>query len=272
MRLSRRMIQKLTRARGIMINRKPAFLARKVRLGDRLAARIGAPHENGVLAPKSMDLSIAYEDDDVIVIDKPAGILVHPTGSTSRPTLSHGVAHHFALQGLSAPVRPVHRLDRDTTGLVIFARSAFAHQQLDLQLRHRDLVREYLAVVTGIMDENEGVVDAPIGRVHGDPRRRTVRPDGDPARTHFEVVRRMDSATLVKVRLETGRTHQIRVHMRYIGHAVLGDRMYGGEGRSGLARQALHAESVTFRQPRSGEVINRTAPLPADLVRLLEEA
>ncbi len=123
----------------------------------------------------------------------------------------------------------------------------------------------------GVVAEEDGVIDAPIGRVHGDPRKRMVRPDGDPARTHFVVVRRIGSATLLRIRLETGRTHQIRVHLQHIGHPILGDRMYGGEMRYGLKRQALHAESVVFQQPRTGEPIRCTAPLPADLRSLLPE-
>jgi 23S rRNA pseudouridine1911/1915/1917 synthase len=269
MRLSRRMLQRLTRSKGITLNRRAAYLGRKVRAGDKVEARAADQAAAPALTPYPMELSIAYEDEDLIVIDKPAGLLVHPTHPASPPTLAHGLAHRFAHDGSQTAVRPVHRLDRDTSGLIVVAKSGYAHQQLDRQLREGALEREYVAIVEGVVGEDQGVIDAPIGRVQGDFRKRAVRAGGDPARTNFEVIRRGAEATVLKVRLETGRTHQIRVHMEHIGHPVIGDPQYGGRS-SNLRRQALHAARISFRQPRTGEAVTCTAPLPPDMLELLD--
>jgi RluA family pseudouridine synthase len=264
MRVSRRMIQKLTRAHGILLNRRAAFLGRKVKAGDVVAARVGFEEEPG-LTPVDMPLSIVHEDDDVLVIDKPPFVLVHPTSPNQTETLSHGVAHHFARRGLRAKVRPVHRIDRDTSGLVLFAKSAVAHQRLDAQLRDGAIGRAYLALVDGVVDGDAGEVDAPIAR---DPRNaslRVVRPGGEPARTRWRVAGRYPRATLLEVELETGRTHQIRVHMLHAGHPVLGDRQYGRAGLNLVKRQALHASRLTFAHPSTGERLTFEAPLPADM-------
>jgi RluA family pseudouridine synthase len=264
------MLQRLTRSKGITLNRRSAFLGRKVRAGDRVEARAAEPPTGPTLTPHPMELSIAYEDDDLIVIDKPAGLIVHPTQPGSPPTLAHGLAHYFARKGIHAAVRPVHRLDRDTSGLIVVAKSGYAHQQLDRQLREGELMREYVAIVEGVVTDDEGLIDAPIGRVAGDARKRAVRPTGDPARTRFEVIRRGHDSTLLKIRLETGRTHQIRVHMEHVGHPVVGDRQYGRAGTK-PGRQALHAERISLRQPRTGEVVTCMAPLPRDMAELLEK-
>jgi 23S rRNA pseudouridine1911/1915/1917 synthase len=269
MQVSRRMIQRLTRSKGLHLNRRPAFLARKVRAGDVVAARV-APDEEAGLAAVPMELAVVHEDAEVLVLDKPPFLLVHPTSPEQHRTLAHGVAHHFAAQGLRAKVRPVHRIDRDTSGLVLFAKSAQAHAHLDRQLRERELGRTYLAFVRGTVEEDEGVVDAPIGRDRRRPDLRTVRPEGEPARTRFRVVERFPGATLLELELETGRTHQIRVHMAHRGHPVLGDRPYGGAGRDAPKRQALHAHRLAFTHPATGERLELRAPLPPDLEALRE--
>ncbi|HEX8694736.1 MAG TPA: RluA family pseudouridine synthase [Longimicrobium sp.] len=267
--ISRRMIQKLTRARGILLNRRPAFLGRKVKAGDVVAARVRYEEEAG-LEPVAMELSVVHEDADVLVLDKPAGVLVHPTSPEQKATLSHGVAHHFQRQGLRAKVRPVHRIDRDTSGLVLFAKSADAHQRLDRQLRERELVRVYLALVEGSVAEDAGVLDAPIGPHPRAPHLRSVRPDGEPARTRFRVVERFPAATLLELELDTGRTHQVRVHMLHAGHPVLGDRQYGRAGAGLIGRQALHASRLSFAHPSTGAALAFEAPLPDDMAALVE--
>lgn len=267
--VSGRMIQRLTRSRGISLNRKPAQLARKVNAGDIVAVRVGEDADSS-LAPVMMDLDVVHEDDDVVVVNKPPFLLVHPVAPHHTRTLAHGIAHHLREAGVRAKVRPVHRLDRDTSGLVLFAKSAFAHQHLDRQLRERSMRREYLALVDGNVETDHGVIDAPIARRRDQPALREVRTGGDDARTSYRVVERLDGATLVALELETGRTHQIRVHMAHLGHALLGDAQYGGRPLPGLVRQALHAWKLGFSQPRTGEMVEVNAELPADLAAVRE--
>jgi 23S rRNA pseudouridine1911/1915/1917 synthase len=268
MAISGRMIQRLTRARGIMLNRRPAFLERRVKTGDLIAALLGAEEQAGLL-PVEMPLSVLWEDDDALVLDKPAGLLVHPTSSEHTRTLAHGVAHHLALRGKGG-VHPVHRIDRDTSGVVLFAKSAHAHAVLDAQLRERSLRRSYLALVEGVVAEESGTIDAPIDRQPGRPTLRMVRIGGEPARTHFRVAERLRQATLVELELETGRTHQIRVHMLHLGHPVLGDRWYGHRGLNLIKRQALHASRMVFRAVGGESEVEVSAPLPEDMARAAE--
>ncbi|MFL5537391.1 MAG: RluA family pseudouridine synthase [Longimicrobiaceae bacterium] len=269
MQVSRRMIQRLTRAKGILLNRRAAFLGRKVKAGDVVAARVGVDEAAG-LAPVEMPLSVVHEDGEVLVIDKPPFLLVHPTSPEQRETLSHGVAHHFARVGVRAKVRPVHRIDRDTSGLVLFAKTALSHSRLDPQLHPGALERGYLALVDGVVERDSGIIDAPIGRDPRNPQLRVVRPDGDAARTRWRVVERFPRATLLALELETGRTHQIRVHMMHFGHPVLGDRQYGRAGTSLIRRQALHAARLSFTHPSTGERMTFEAPLPGDMAELVE--
>lgn len=269
MRISGRMIQRLTRARGVLLNRRPAFLARTVRAGDVVAARVAAEEEPG-LEPVAMPLAVVHEDRDVLLVDKPPFLLVHPTAPAHTATLAHGVAHHFHQQGLQAKVRPVHRIDRDVSGLVLFAKSAFAHQALDRQLREHSLGRQYLAWVAGAVAEDAGSIDAPIGKHKQNPALRAVRPNaGDPAVTRFRVVERFATATRLQLELETGRTHQIRVHLAHLGHPLLGDRAYGGPQLRGLRRPALHAWRLEFDHPDdTGRRLAFEAPVPDDLAAL----
>jgi RluA family pseudouridine synthase len=267
--VSQRMIQRLTRAKGLQHNRRPAWLKTKVRAGDVVSARLN-PAESAGLAPVPMDLRIAYEDAEVLALDKPPFLLVHPTSPEQDRTLAHGVAHHLAQQGVHAGVHPVHRIDRDTSGLVVFAKTAHAHHRLDLQLRAGELKREYLALVDGAVEGERGVIDAPIGRDPRNPVLRVVRMDGDPAVTRWEVAERYPAATLLRLELETGRTHQIRVHLLHIGHPVLGDRQYGRKGIRLIERQALHASHLTFAHPTSGEPIKLDAELAPDMQAAIE--
>ncbi len=268
--VSRRMIQRLTRGRGIRHNRRPAALGKKVRAGDVVAARLGREEEAGI-EPVPMQLEVVHEDTEVLVVNKPAFLLVHPTSPEHTRTLSHGIVHYYLAQGFRAKVRPVHRLDRDTSGLLLVAKSAWAHHQLDLQLREGAVERRYLALVSGVPQHDEGVIDAPIGKHREHPHLRAVRPQaGERAVTLWRVVERYAHAALLDVVLETGRTHQIRVHLAHAGHPVLGDRPYGGRGLSLIRRQALHAWRLSFRHPATGERLELEAPLPEDLAGVRE--
>jgi 23S rRNA pseudouridine1911/1915/1917 synthase len=265
--VSRRMIQRLTRSQGIRLNRRPTFLARKVREGDVVAARLAGTEEER-LPPVEMHLEVVHEDADLLVVGKPPFLLVHPTSPEQDRTLAHGVAFHYRARGLAAKVRPVHRIDRDTSGLVLFAKTQHAHHQLDRQLREGTLRREYLALVHGSVERDEGEIDAPIGRHGRHPHLRAVDPAGERALTRYRVEERYPEATLLRLVLDTGRTHQIRVHLAHAGHPVIGDRQYGGRVVGGLARQALHAARLAFRHPTSGEEMGFELELPEDLARL----
>ena len=226
------------------------------------------------LEPEELSLRIAYEDEHLLVVDKPAGLVVHPAPGHATGTLVHGLLAHEAAGG-EEPDRPgiVHRLDRDTSGLLVVARSPEAHRRLEKLVRAHELEREYLALVCGRPRSRTGRIEAPIGRDRNDRTRHsldTATPRD--AVTHFEIAEELPRHTLLRVRLETGRTHQIRVHLAEIGLPVAGDRVYGRPGELGLARQFLHAARLGFAHPFSGEWVECESPLPPDLVVALDRA
>ncbi len=239
--------------------------------GERVA--VDAPEPEPEAEVPAAEFSIAYEDDDVLVIDKPAGVVVHPARGHRHGTLVQALAGRAA--GGEDPERPgiVHRLDRDTSGLLVVARSEAAHAALKEQMRQRRITREYLALVEGRPSARSGLIDAPLGR---DRRIRTrVSTDTEEpreARTRFGLERALPGASLLRVTLETGRTHQIRAHLQAIGHPVCGDPEYGTPRRFGLARQFLHATRLAFSHPITGAPVDVTSLLPADLAAALERA
>jgi 23S rRNA pseudouridine1911/1915/1917 synthase len=269
--VSRRMIQRLTRSAGIRLNGRAPHLARRVRVGDTVRVRVQG-REEPALEPVEVPLSIVHRDDDLLVLDKPPFLLVHPIGPGGPPTLAHGVAHLLASEGVSARVRPVHRLDRDTSGLVVFAGSAHAHQQLDRQLREGTMKRAYLAVVEGEVAADVGEVNQPIGPHPRHPHLRSVRQDGDPATTRFRVLGRGSDSSLLEVELGTGRTHQIRVHLSHLGHPIVGDRQYGGRAAAGVRRQALHAHLIELLHPVDGRPLRFRSPPPPDLEQVVSDS
>lgn len=235
-----------------------------------LVAAVGAPES--VLSGKA-DYSVAYGDPYLLVVDKPAGVVVHPARGHWSGTLAQALAGEAAggEEGYRAGI--VHRLDRDTSGLLVVARSDAVHRQLKAMLSKRGLHREYLALVDGVPQARTGTIEAPIGRDRRD--RVLISLDTDTpreARTHFEVIEALTGAALLRVVLDTGRTHQIRVHMQAIGHPVSGDQSYGGSRRFGLERQFLHAARLTFRHPVTGVTVDISSPLPADLQAALNLA
>ncbi|WP_028491382.1 23S rRNA pseudouridine(1911/1915/1917) synthase RluD [Thioalkalivibrio sp. ALE19] len=243
-----------------------------------------APPETPSLedAPEAIELDILYEDADVLVIDKPAGLVVHPAAGHRQGTLVNALLHHAPDVGVLPRAGVVHRLDKDTTGLMVVARNAQAQTALVRQLQERSVHREYRALVHGRVIAG-GTVDAPVGRHPVDRKRMAVNPSGKPATTHYRVAERFRGHTLLNARLETGRTHQIRVHMAHLRHPLVGDPVYGGRPRpvrgmdesarevvNGFRRQALHAARLEFRHPATGEPQAFEAPLPADFASLLE--
>jgi 23S rRNA pseudouridine1911/1915/1917 synthase len=229
------------------------------------------PHEPAVdLVPESLDIPVLYEDEWLLVVDKPAGMAVHPSHGHSSGTLVHGLLGHGLAGGEGFRPGVVHRLDKDTTGLLVVAKSDEVHRRLVAMMRRRAVDRRYVALVHGNFAAESGTIEAPVGR---DPVRRKSMTVGGlaarEARTHFRVLERLDDFTLVEVRLETGRTHQVRVHFLAIGHPVAGDPTYARRDVLGLGRQFLHSYRLSFSHPMTGEELRIEAPLPADLTAAL---
>ena len=220
-------------------------------------------------APEDIPLDVVYEDGDVIVVNKPKGLVVHPAPGHPDGTLVNALLHHCgdSLSGIGGALRPgiVHRIDRDTSGLIIAAKNDFAHQRLSAQLQDHTLSRVYRCIVVGNLREDAGTVDAPIGRCPADRKKMAVVAGGRPAVTHWTVLERLPGHTYVECRLETGRTHQIRVHMASIGHPILGDTVYGSKKPvPGLQGQCLHAVGLRFLHPRTGEAVELWCELPEE--------
>ncbi|MFC5406939.1 RluA family pseudouridine synthase [Cohnella soli] len=228
------------------------------------------PREGRDFPSDWMELNILYEDEFTLVVNKPAGIEVHPSEKGQRKTLAHAVAAYYEMSGQDLRVRHVHRIDKDTTGPVLYAKNEFAHYQYDKAMREKEVERIYVALGEGRVEGNKGTIDKPIGQDRHHSTRRRISDTGDRAVTHYEVVERFDDHTLVRLRLETGRTHQIRVHMASINHPLAGDGLYGGK-RNVISRQALHGERLIWRHPWSGEKQQVTAPLPDDLAQALNK-
>ena len=233
--------------------------------GDELTVELPEPEPADVL-PQDIPLDVVYEDADVIVVNKPVGLVVHPAPGHPDGTLVNALLYHCgdSLSGINGELRPgiVHRIDRDTSGLIIAAKNDAAHLSLAAQLEDHTLSRVYECLVQGNLREDEGTIDAPIGRSPKDRKKMAVVAGGRRAVTHYRVLGRYSGCTHAQCRLETGRTHQIRVHMAYTGHPLLGDTVYGGRAVKGLAGQCLHARRLTFVHPRTGVPITVECPLP----------
>lgn len=274
--VSRKLLSRLKLTeRGITVNDQRAYTNDKVTEGDVIAIRMEKETSTDILA-EPLPISVIYEDDDLMIVNKPAGIVVHPTHGHYTGTLANGVVHHWLMKGEQVRFRPVHRLDEETSGLVAIAKNAYIHQQLSEQLQADEITKQYVAFVYNTPSPAAGTVDGPIDRDPDEPHVRIVTPSGYPSVTHYETAESYAgaAAALVRLRLETGRTHQIRVHMRHIGCPLIGDKMYGpGEGASpeweeAAGRQALHAERLGLTHPITKQRMEWTAPLPPELERL----
>lgn len=259
----------------VLVNGKCAAKSLKLTGGETLTVSLPDPEPLDVL-PEDIPLDVVYEDEDVIVINKPKGLVVHPAPGHPNGTLVNALLHHCgtSLSGIGGVLRPgiVHRIDRDTSGLIIAAKNDLAHQKLAAQLQDHTLARTYECIVIGNLREDSGTVDAPIGRCPGDRKKQAVVSDGRQAITHWEVIDRFPGFTHVRCHLETGRTHQIRVHMAYIGHPILGDIVYGAKKPvSGLQGQCLHAVGLQFIHPRTGEPVALSCPLPEEFSEQLRK-
>ena len=236
--------------------------------GQVLSVRLSDPVRNSGIVPAPGPLDIVHEDDDLIVLNKAAGVPVHPGPGHFSDTLGNFLVDYYEKTGQEADFHPVHRLDRGTSGLLVAAKHPHAQEVLKNQLHTEDFRRVYLAVCEGVPDPPSGVIDAPLGPRPGSLMEQMVRPDGRPARTKYGVLRRWGGRALVSLELETGRTHQIRVHMAHIGHPLTGDFLYGTEDRALICRPALHSGYLSFRHPLSGETMQFSVPLPEDMARL----
>jgi 23S rRNA pseudouridine1911/1915/1917 synthase len=267
---SRAVAERLLSGGGVLVDGRVRPKSHKLGGGEELEFEPPAARSS-ILEPQAMDLVVPYEDEHLLVVDKPAGLVVHPAPGHAKGTLVHGLLA-YDVEGGEEPERPgiVHRLDRDTSGLLVVARSPEAHRRLQEQVQAREMTREYLALVVGRPRSRRGTIDAPIGRDRHDALRRSLDTDAPrEALTHFEVEELLRRHSLLRVRLETGRTHQIRVHLAAIDLPVAGDAVYGRAGELGLERQFLHAARLAFSHPVTGERIDLSSPLPADLAAAL---
>ncbi len=270
---SRAEAERLVGGGGVLVDGRSRAKSHKLEGGEELEFEPPAPRTS-TLEPQEMDLVIPYEDEHLLVVDKPAGLVVHPAPGHARGTLVHGLLA-YDVEGGDEPERPgiVHRLDRDTSGLLVVARSPEAHRRLQALVQARELTREYLALVVGRPRSRSGTIEAPIGRDRHDALRQSLDTETPrDAVTHFEVMELLPRHALLRVTLETGRTHQIRVHLAAIDLPVAGDSLYGRPGELGLERQFLHAARLAFEHPMTGETIDVSSPLPAELEDCLERA
>lgn len=287
--LSRSRAAQLIEAGGVRVNDRIPKKSEKVAAGDVVLVVVPAPAETRVAA-ENVPLDIVYQDSDLIVIDKPAGMVVHPAPGNYAGTLVNALLHHIKdLSGIGGVMRPgiVHRLDKDTSGLMLVAKNDHAHRVLSAALKKREIKRRYLVAAWGHLSDEERVVDAPIGRSPQGRKKMAVVEQGRPARTRFKRLERWKGADLLLAELQTGRTHQIRVHLLSIGHPVVGDRLYAPSGERGMSgsasgwarmlarqvgRQFLHATELAFRHPRTGEILRFRSDLPLDLKAAAEWA
>ena len=267
--VSRSQVTKMIKAKEVLVNGKnvkPGFM-----LKENDTVIVNHVDEDGV-KPEKMDLDIVYEDDDVIVVNKANGVVVHPGAGNHSGTLVNGLLYHTKLSDINGKVRPgiVHRIDAYTTGLLMIAKNNRAHEILAKELAEKKTYRKYAALVWGVIESDSGEIDAPIGRSKNDRKKMAIRADGKEAITHFKVLKRYEKATLIELRLETGRTHQIRVHMNYIGHPVVNDPVYGNRKLFDETGQCLHAKELGFVHPTTGEYMQFDSELPECFINILK--
>ncbi|HEX3056635.1 MAG TPA: RluA family pseudouridine synthase [Gaiellaceae bacterium] len=270
---SRAVAERLLRDGGVLVDGAPRAKSARLAGGEELEFEAPGP-VTSTLVPEEMELTVPYEDEHLLVVDKPAGLVVHPAPGHAQGTLVHGLLA-YDVEGGDEPERPgiVHRLDRDTSGLMVVARSPEAHRRLQELVQQREVTREYLALVVGRPRSQRGTIEAPIGRDRRDATRQSLDTDTPrDAVTHFEVEELLQRHALLRVRLETGRTHQIRVHLAAVDLPVAGDPLYGRAGELGLERQFLHAARLAFLHPVTGAPVEVSSPLPPELENALSTA
>ena len=269
--MSDRLLLKLKKLDKIYLNGDVTSVNHPVLENDLIECYLDYEEDNSNIVPTEMSLNIIYEDEAYIVVNKPAGIPVHPSMDHYTDSLSNGIAFYFNQIGLKKKIRPVNRLDKDTSGIVIFAKNEYIQECLVRQMKSKEFIKRYIAVVNGNLDNLEGTINAPIARKECSIIERCVSETGDIAITHYKVLKRKTDFDIVECILETGRTHQIRVHFAYLGHSLLSDTLYGTSS-SLINRQALHAYEVEFTHPLSKKKVKYIATVPEDLNKLMENA
>ncbi|MEJ6400622.1 RluA family pseudouridine synthase [Nicoliella lavandulae] len=261
--ISRSRAKELIQIGNILVNHQTVKPKYEVKSGDQIEISMPAPKKLDLVA-ENIPLSIVYEDDDVIVVNKPQGMVVHPAPGHPDHTLVNALLYHTPLSNINGTLRPgiVHRIDKDTSGLLMVAKNNMAHESLSKQLKDKTNVRKYVALVHGVIKDDQGTVDAPLGRDKKDRKKQAIVADGRHAVTHYRVLERFLNYTLVECQLETGRTHQIRVHMKSIGHPIVGDPLYGPRKTIKGEGQFLHAQVLGFVHPRTGKQLTFSAPVP----------
>lgn len=267
LKMSTRFTRKMAKDGLGLINGRRGINSDILKTGDIIEIFIDG-NETQDISPEDFPIDVVYEDDDLLIVNKPPFMVVHPTKSHQQGTLANGIVNYFRKTGQDCIVRLVNRLDRDTSGLVIIAKSQFAHQQMASMLIDNNIEKYYIAIVHGEI-QNSDTIDLPIGRPTLESIKREVMEDGQRAVTHFDVLESSENMTCLKVKLETGRTHQIRVHLTHIGHPLVGDSLYGEESEY-INRQALHAYMLRFNSIRTNEPLEITAELPADMKSVID--
>lgn len=270
--MSNRLITKLKKNESIYLNDKKTYLDKNLSIGDIVVCKIGFIEESENIVPTKMDLKIIYEDEYLLVVDKPYNMAIHPSILHYTNSLSNGVKYYFNSIGLKRKIRPVNRLDRDTTGLVIFAKNEYIQECLAKQMKQKIFRKEYLAILDGLLKNREGIIDAPISRKEGSIIERIIdKENGSNSVSYYEVINenKEKNISLVKFTLETGRTHQIRLHSKHIGHPIIGDTLYGKES-SLINRQALHCFKLSFIHPVTKNNILLKSEIPKDMKMIIE--
>jgi len=268
MNLSGRLIKKLKVSGGILLNGKPVRTVDHVNKGDILSVIIDF-REEADIEPENSDFSILYEDDCILAVNKEPGMPVHPSAGHPTGTLANRVLAHFIKQGLSIKVRPINRLDKDTSGIVLFAKNPHIQEQIINQMKENRVYKSYLGIVHGMFDPPDGIINLPIARKSGSIMERIIDPEGAPSITVYKTMEIHKDLSLVEFILKTGRTHQIRVHCRAMGHPLLGDWLYSDIQTDLIGRQALHSHIFAFDHPLNGQRIELSAPLPEDMEKAL---
>lgn len=266
--ISSRLFRRLYKNKQIYTNGIFVRKSLKLKIGDLISLYMEDEIEN--IGPEPINLNIVFEDFDLLILNKEPNIVVHPTKSHQTNTLSNGISNYFLKNNINKKIRFVNRLDMDTTGILIVAKNSFAHQQMAIQFEDNTVIKTYLAVVDGVVKLDEGIIDSPIGREEEMSIRKIVTIDGQEALTKYTVKERYKEATLLEVQIFTGRSHQIRVHLKHIGHPIIGDSLYNNESPY-ISRQALHSYYLKAMHPRTKKEIEFFAPLPSDIKNLIDK-